>query len=170
MSTIDLIFGIPLLWAAIRGFNKGLILELATLVGLVAGLWAGIHFSGFAADLLRDTFNIKEKYLTILSFSVVFVLVILAVISLGKLLEKSAEALSMGFFNKLAGALFSVLKTALILSFILFIINGFMPGHEIISKSRKEKSFLYGPVSSLAPLLLPKIKSARSQVPELKEI
>ena len=159
MSYIDIILGIPLAWAIYRGFKKGLILELAMLVGLIIGLYAGLHFSKMAAGLIQDTFHVQGEWLPIASFILVFILVLLGVYILGKLMEKTAEVMMLGLLNKLGGAIFSVIKMALILSFILFMLNGLAPGGSIFSKEQRQKSFLYKPVESFANFLLPKIKT-----------
>ena len=39
MNYIDIILGVLLIIAAIRGFRKGFIIELASLAALVLGIW-----------------------------------------------------------------------------------------------------------------------------------
>jgi membrane protein required for colicin V production len=158
MATIDIVLVIPLAWSLFRGFRKGLILELAMLAGLVAGIYIGLHFSRFAADFIRDNFHIHGAYLPLLSFAVVFFLIMTGVWLIGKLLEKFAEAVFLGIFNKILGALFGMIKMALILSFFLLILNGFAANHQIISQEQQQKSWLYKPISRLAIFLIPKIK------------
>lgn len=170
MSIIDVILAIPLAWALYRGFRKGLILELATLVGLIAGLYAGLHFTAATSRYLCETFRINGSYLPVLAFSVIFILVILLVYFIGKMLEKTAETLMLGFINKIAGAFFSLIKMTLILSFLLFIINSFARGGSILSEEQQKKSYLYNPIADFAPMLLPKIKSIPKELPSLKEI
>ncbi len=161
MNLIDLILGVPLAYALYRGFTKGLILELATLAGLVIGLYAGIHFSGLAATFLKDTFHLDGKYLPLISFAGVFLLVLAGTYALGKLMEKSAKLMKLNFFNKVAGALFSLSKMALILSFLIFFVNAFAPGGHLFNKEQIGKSFLYKPVTALAPLLLPRVQRVK---------
>lgn len=164
MIWIDFIIGGLLVWAAISGFRKGFILELATLLGLIVGIWAGLHFSKLAAELLKETFHLQGAYLPILSFLVVFVIVMIGVYFFGKILEKSAEVMLMGWLNKLLGIVFGVLKQALILSFILMILNNFAPSVDIITKEQQQKSYFYNTIKGIAPLMLPKIKSLGSEI------
>ncbi|MCB0383139.1 MAG: CvpA family protein, partial [Psychroserpens sp.] len=49
MAIIDIILGALLLFGLIRGFLKGLFVEVASLVALIAGVYGAIHFSNFAA-------------------------------------------------------------------------------------------------------------------------
>jgi len=52
MNYLDIILVLPLIIGAWRGFKKGFIIELFTLLALLVGLYAGIHFSDFVAGLL----------------------------------------------------------------------------------------------------------------------
>jgi len=59
----------------------------------------------------------------------------------------------LGFLNKAAGAVFGFLKGALYLSILIFVVNYFGFGQNILKEDSKEKSLLYEPVESLAPFL-----------------
>ena len=61
MAIIDIIIGALLLFGLIRGFSKGLFVEVASLVALVAGVYGAIHFSNFAAEFLENKFNQSKK-------------------------------------------------------------------------------------------------------------
>jgi len=164
MVWIDYIIGGLLLWAAISGLRKGFILELAGLLGLIIGIWAGLHFSRLAATFLKETFHLDGIYLPVLSFVVVFILVLLGVKLLGKILEKSAEVMLMGWLNSLLGLVFGILKQALILSFVLMILNTFASSGDILDKDQQQKSYCYKPIKSIAPLMLPAIKSLKKEI------
>ena len=158
MTIIDFILAIPLAYAIYKGFKRGLILELATLAGFIIGIYVGIHFSRVAAQFISETFHYQSNWLHIIAFALVFLLVLLGTWFLGKLLEKTAEMLMLGIFNKILGAVFSLIKMTLILSFALFIINAFAPGNNIISQETAKKSILYKPVSTFAQIIVPKFK------------
>ncbi len=40
MNLLDLLLLIPVVWLCIRGFSKGFIIELASLIGMVLGILA----------------------------------------------------------------------------------------------------------------------------------
>jgi membrane protein required for colicin V production len=166
MTWIDYIIGLLLGWAAFKGFRRGFIMEFLSLLGLILGFWAGLHFSKLAAGLLRDTFHITTEYLPLLSFVFVFLAVLLGVYFLGKMLETSAELLLMGWLNKLLGIVFGALKQALILSFLLMILNHFAPSGDILSKEDQQKSFFYKAIKGIAPLMLPRIKELGKGIDE----
>ena len=135
------------------GYKKGFIISLASLAALILGLYFAFFFSDYAANILTEHFTISKKYLAAFSFVVTFVVVIIAVILLGNALHKIIDVLMLGFLNKAAGAVFGILKGALYMSILIFVINYFGVEHSIIKKENQDNSLLYGPVESLAPLL-----------------
>lgn len=160
MNFIDAILIIPLLWAAYKGFRKGLIIEVFSLLALFAGIYGGIHFSDFAADLLRDSFNLKEQYLPALSFALTFIGVIVLVYFLGKMVEKVINMAAMKPLNKIAGAAFSLLKYGLILSIILGFVVPMAKNLDLLKRETIKESLLLEPVQDFALVLIPAIKDS----------
>ena len=98
MNTIDIIILIPLLWAAYSGFKKGLIIEIATLLALAGGIYAGVHFSNYASGYLVE--KIDSKMLPLASFGATFLVVVILIFALGKLLEKVVNMVALKLVNK----------------------------------------------------------------------
>lgn len=153
MNFLDIIIAVPLLWGAIRGFSKGLIIEAASLIALGIGIFAGLHFSFFITNLI----GIKSEYAPLIGFIITFVLVVIGVFLLAKILEKSVNLLALGFVNKLAGAFFSAVKFAFILSVIITFLEKVDPFGSFIPKKTKDSSLLYKPLKSIAPAVFPLI-------------
>ena len=151
MNYIDIILVIPMAWLAFRGFKRGLVVELFSLLALIAGVYAALYFSDYAAKFLIENFSLNEDYVPIISFILTFIGVVVIVYFVGKLLEKLVDMVALGVLNKLAGAVFGILKAAIFLSIIIMLINSF--DDEWISKDKKKESVLYSPVSAIAPLL-----------------
>lgn len=153
INTLDLIILIPLLLWAWQGYKKGLIISVASLAALILGLYFAFYFSDFTAARLNEYFKIDKAYLAIIAFVVTFVVVVLAIILIGKVLQKFINILMLGFLNKAAGAVFGILKGALYLSILIWVINFFNPGGHLIKQQYREGSLLYKPVESFGPLL-----------------
>lgn len=155
MNYIDIILIVPLLWAAYRGFTKGLIIEVASLAALILGIWGAIKFSWFTSELLVEKFEMTTQYLHLISFSITFVAIVIAVHLLARVLDKLAKLVALGLVVRVTGAIFGVIKIAFVLSIILVIINtadrskGFLPTKEV------EGSLLYKPISGFAPSIFP---------------
>ena len=157
MNTIDIIFGIILILGAIQGFRKGLFVELASLVGLVAGIYGAIHFSYYVGDWLVEKTSWSEQIIKLSAFAITFIIIVLVVSLAGKLLTKVANFAMLGIVNKLVGAAFAVLKFAFLLSVVLMFIDAADRQISIIGDDKKDESILYPIVQPLAPALLPSI-------------
>ena len=99
MNYIDIIILLFLLWGAYRGFSKGLIIEVATLLGLVLGVYVAIKYSSYTEGILVDFLNISSRYISYIALAVTFVLVAIVVYIIGKLLTKLIDIISLGLIN-----------------------------------------------------------------------
>ena len=52
MNILDLVLAVPLLWGAYKGFSRGIIYEVAMIIGLIAGLYLAFKFSGLVQGWL----------------------------------------------------------------------------------------------------------------------
>lgn len=161
MNLIDLIIIIPIAWFAYRGFKKGLILEVFSLLSFFAGIYSAIHFSDFASNLLSENFKIKSEYLPLISFALTFLAVVILINLLGRLITKLVNAVALSSVNKIVGAAFSVLKIALVLGVVLGFINTANEKFQFMSEETKESSLLYHPLIKTTETVLPAIKESK---------
>lgn len=157
MNTIDIVFGIILILGAIQGLRKGLFVELASLVGLIAGIFGAIYFSYFVGDWLAEKTSWSEQMINLSAFAITFVIIVVIVSMAGKLLTKIADFAMLGIINKIAGAIFAVLKYAFLLSVVIMFLNAANDRIGFISEEAMEESLLFNPVKSFAPMILPSI-------------
>jgi len=158
VNYLDIIFIIPLIWAGFRGFNKGLIIEATTLIAFGLGIWGGIHFSDYIANLIMD--SIESKYVPLVSFGVTFILIVAAIFVIGKLLEKVINLVQLKLVNKLTGAVFGVAKVVLIISVVLVIVNSYDEKANIVPSELKESSLLYQPLSDVSLKVIPALEKS----------
>jgi len=157
MNVFDIIIASLLLFGFVRGLIKGLFVEVASLVALVGGVYGAIHFSYFASDFLIKYVSWKAEYISLASFAVTFVIIILVITLLGKALTKAADAASLGIVNKIIGGVFGALKIGLILSIIFTFFGKINNQIPFIEKETLKNSILYNPVKKIAPSLFPSI-------------
>lgn len=155
MNTFDIIITALLLFGFISGLFKGLFVEVASFVALIAGIYGAIKFSHFIRDFLATRVSWDEKYITLMSFAISFILIVLAISLLGKLFTKIADFASLGILNKLLGGIFGVLKIGLILSIVLIIFSKLNNKLPFISNEQQENAVLYKPLKKLAPTIFP---------------
>lgn len=153
MNYIDLTIGIILAIGLVRGFMKGFIIEIASLLALLLGLYGAYKFSDFVAVYLENQFSWRYEHLKLISFLLTFILIAIAVNLLGKALTKMAEMVALGIFNKLLGAFFGGLKWMLILSVLINLVELFM-GQTAFDKPRiVQESRLFEVVKRVAPAI-----------------
>ena len=155
MNTFDIILAALLLFGFIRGLFKGLFVEVASLLALIAGIYGAIHFSYFVGNFLADRVSWEERYVTIVSFTITFAIIVLTIGLLGKLFTKIADFASLGMVNKILGGVFGALKIGLILSIVLIVFTKLNNTIPFISEDQKDDSILYEPVKNFAPTLFP---------------
>ena len=155
MNILDILLAALLLFGLVRGLMKGLFVEVASLIALVAGVYGALHFSNFAAEFLIERVDWNEKTVNIVAFAITFVIIVLAISLAGKALTKLADFAALGFLNKFLGGVFGALKIGLILSVVLLIFNNLNNKIPFVDEEDLEASVLYEPVKSLAPMLFP---------------
>ncbi|TJY38160.1 CvpA family protein [Pontimicrobium aquaticum] len=157
MNILDIILGALILFGLIRGLSKGLFVEIASLVALVAGVFGAIHFSDFAAGFLESKVDWSEQTINIAAFAITFVIIVMVISLAGRALTKLADFAALGMLNKLLGGVFGALKIALILSIALMIFSKMNRAIPFLGEEDIENSVLYEPVESLAPMIFPYI-------------
>ncbi|MDA0731340.1 MAG: CvpA family protein [Bacteroidetes bacterium] len=149
----DIILIVILIWGAIAGFKKGLILTLASFIAIIAGAFAAYYGADVIASELSLKVDWSEKQIAVVSFAIVFFAVVLTVHILARVLEGTLKLVTLGIANKIAGAVFGIAKNALILTFIIFGMKGF--GQGLLPENATDECVIYPVVESIAPLVLP---------------
>lgn len=155
MNLLDFLILLPVVWLCIRGFGKGLIIELATLAGLALGILAAYFFADDVRDLMKDYFTFSEQTTRVIAYILIFLLVWLVVFLVGKIVEKSVDLVAMGWLNKLLGAVVGIAKGIVLVCIVLFLIEKFDPSNKVIKPEVKQKSMFYGPAMEAVHYVVP---------------
>lgn len=158
MNYIDIILGILLILAAINGFRKGFVVEVASLAALILGVWGAIRFSYIASDFMVKNFDFTSRHLGVISFLITFVVIVVLVHLVGKVADSFIKAAQLGFINRLAGLFFGFIKSALILSVVLMVFDTINENVHVISQETKDNSRAYEPMKMLVPTVFPFVK------------
>lgn len=158
MNYIDIIILLILVYGAARGFFKGLIVEVFTLLGLVLGVFLAMKYSVYAENVLRDFLNVSESYLHPVGLAVTFLLVAVVTYLLGKMLTKLVDVIALGIPNKLLGMLFGVLKYFVLICFVLMITDSLNETFGFLKAETQEKSIFYRPFLNFATSMYNQIR------------
>jgi membrane protein required for colicin V production len=117
---IDIVFGLVIILALWKGYRRGLVVGLFSLLAIFIGLAAALKLSAVVADHLGKAINISQQWLPFLSFLLVFIVVIILVRLAAKALEASVNWAMLGWANKLGGIICYLLLYSIIFSVLLF--------------------------------------------------
>ena len=157
MNVFDIVILVVLLFGLVKGFMKGLFIEIASLVALIGGIWGAIHFSYFVGDFLEESVTWSEKKISLAAFAITFILIIVVVSMLGKFLTKLADLAALGLVNKVLGAAFGLVKIGLVLSIVFVFFHRLNGTISFVDEETLEESVLYESVKSIAPTIFPSI-------------
>ncbi|MDE3211978.1 MAG: CvpA family protein [Bacteroidota bacterium] len=117
---IDILFVVVVIIAIFKGLRKGFVIGLFSLLSFLIGIAAAIKLSAFVSHQLSGTIHKSEKWLPLISFLLVFIVVILAVGFGARLIKKIIDLAMLGWLDRLAGAVLYLAIYILIFSVLLF--------------------------------------------------
>lgn len=147
---IDIIVAIILIFAVIKGYRQGLIVALFSAIAFIIGLAAALKLSAVVADHLGKAVKVSDRWLPIISFAVVFLIVVLLVRLGAGFIQKTVELAMLGWLNRLGGILLYAGLYILIFSILLFYADQL----GIIKPGTKNESVTYNYIQPLGPKLM----------------
>ena len=164
MTTIDTVILIVLGAGAIVGFTKGFLKQLAGLLGLVAGLLIAKALYATVAERfflpLTDSLTVAQG----IAFVVIWLAVPLAFLLLATLLTKAMEAVALGWVNRLLGAGLGLLKSALLVSLLICVVEYIDSDNTLLKRTKKQESVLYYPMEKFAGIFLPAAREVAGEL------
>ena len=104
---------VPLVFGAVLGYRKGLLIELIGIVAFVLAIIAGFKLMEVGMVYLDEYIEGFNELLPFLSFIIIFLAIIILINMLGKLLKKMIDMTILGGFDSIAGAIVGVVKWAI---------------------------------------------------------
>ena len=147
---LDIIVAVILILAIIKGYRQGLIVALFSLIAFIIGIAAAIKLSVVAAGYIGKAVNVSNKWLPIISFAVVFLIVVFLVRLGAKFIQKTGELAMLGWANRVGGILLYVGLYILIFSVLLF----YADQMNFIKPETKSESVTYSYIQPWGPKLM----------------
>jgi membrane protein required for colicin V production len=143
MNLFDWLLVAILVWSTALAFVRGIILELFSLGGLIAGiLIASWNYDHVAVLLARFITSPSTARIVAFLFLAIGIMVLSTL--LGRALNRTAHAIGLGFFDRVLGAFFGFARGCLIGVAILMALAAFQPHSNWIEDSRLSSYFLAG--------------------------
>ena len=155
LATFDIIILIIMAAGLIVGAKKGIIKQLASIIGLIAGIIAAKIMYETVAEWLCPTVTDSMTIAQILSFVLIWIAVPLLFSLAASVITKALELIYLGWLNRILGAALGAMKYALLLSILFCTIDFLDNKNELISQETKQSSILYTPTKGIATWLFP---------------
>ena len=154
MSYLDIFLGLIIAWGAYNGFSKGLVKELASVLGIVIGIYFAKNFHPFLDLKLKPIFESEADFISILSSLIIFLLTIMIFKIIAKLLTKFLKLVALGLLNRIVGAVFGIIKSTLLLCIIIFIFSKINNITATIENATLNQSFLYTNIEKINNIII----------------
>lgn len=147
---LDIIVAVILILAVIKGYRQGIIIALFSVIAFIIGLAAALKLSVVVADYIGQVVKISDKWLPIISFALVFLIVVLLVRLGARFIQRTVEFALLGWLNRLGGILLYAGLYILIFSILIFYADqlGF------IKPETKSESATYAYIQPFGPKLM----------------
>lgn len=134
MNFLDIILVCIAALFLLRGFFRGLVQEVLSLIAVVLAVVLASNFSHLLHPHLALYID-SEMTVGVLSYTLIFVGVLVFVWVLAKLIRTALEISLLGWVDRTAGALFGLLEGVLIALVGLVFLQTFAPNADILTQS-----------------------------------
>ena len=148
MTKLDILILLIIALGAFTGYRRGFLMELFFLVAIISGVLIGFRLMGAGVDFLHREFNADTRYLPYLSFTIIFVLVIVGVSLIGRSLKELVDATFLGRLDSAAGALLGSAKYLFCVSVVIWLGSSL---HMRVPMDWTDGSLLYSFTEGFAP-------------------
>ncbi len=122
-------------YCLVRGVFRGLIKEISSIIGVLGGFYAAYTYYSDLGKLLARWIS-DTTYLNILSFLIIFTGIFLVISIIGVIIKYILNISFLGWFDRICGALFGLIRGGLIVCVIFILLTAFLPkGAPIIRDS-----------------------------------
>jgi len=125
MNPFDMIIAVVLSFCLLRGLFRGLIKEVASIVGVLGGFYAAYTYYPLLQKAFA-TWVYDPSYRSILSFLVIFSAVFIIISIIGVIIKYLLNIAFLGWVDRLCGAGFGALKAVLIVSVLMIALTTFL--------------------------------------------
>ncbi len=117
---LDLVFIVLMVLAILKGYRQGLVVGLFSLLAVIIGLAAAMKLSTAVASWIGRSVKVSDEWLPLISFAIVFIVVLLLIRLGAKAIERTIEMAMLGWVNKLGGMLLYAAIYTIVFSVVLF--------------------------------------------------
>lgn len=127
MNILDYIIIAFFLYLIIRGIFRGFVREVASLAGVILGIWLGNHYQPWMTGVLKQHLPMPQ-YLPLLSFIILFIAILAICNIIGWSLSLIPKKPFSGGTDMTIGAVLAALKGLIITYLVIILMTFYLPG------------------------------------------
>ena len=117
---IDIIFILVLIMAIFNGLRKGFILGIFSFLAIIIGLAAALKLSVVVSRYLEGSVVETTKWLPVVSFFLVFIIVIIITGLLARMIRQALKFAILGWLDSIGGMVLYIVLYSIVFSIFLF--------------------------------------------------
>jgi len=160
MNVFDIIVYVALAWAVFNGWRRGFLLQMMSLVAVVAALYLSVKYCSEVGAML----GLDGTTQPIVGFIVIFAVTLILLTIAGYIMRKVFRFAGLGMVDILFGILFSVLKIGVIVSALFAWFAAVNKDYDWASKQTVEESRWFTPISGVVDKLTPYFEELQSEI------
>jgi membrane protein required for colicin V production len=155
MQTIDIVILLPILYGLYKGWRRGIMIEVVSIIAFVLAIIVAFKFLGEATFWLGQYIQnpLTQRILPYMGFAVLFLPIVFIINKIGWLLRSKTKASLVGNVDSAAGAIVGACTWAIGVSVVLWVLAGVGVQFD---KKPKQSSILYPYISPIAPKVINK--------------
>jgi membrane protein required for colicin V production len=141
MNPLDWLLGLLLTYSIVRAAIRGFFREAFALGGLILGFLLACWFYQSLALQLAGLIT-SPQIAQFAAFLLILIATMLVASLIGGLLKRTASAIGLGFFDRLLGALFGLIRGCILGTALLMALTAFLPPAPWMTTSRLAPFFV----------------------------
>ena len=166
MNYLDIIISLILFYGLFKGFTRGLIIEAASLLSIIIGIFGALTFTPIIESLLSYFISGDKLPSSVIIFTVSLILIVLGVNFFAKNLTKFIKLVSLGGINKVLGGVFGVSKYILLFGILLVFVDQFSFMFEFFESNVLDESIMFESLKNVGYYILQLLESNDVKIPE----
>ena len=159
MGTFDIIFLCCVAIAAIIGFKRGGIRQIAIFIAIYLGFTLSMLYCSDFSAWIESKITIAHKWSTVAAFILIFAGSALVFSILGKLLAKLMKITMLGWLDRLAGVVLGAGIFLMVASVLVYFANVANEQFGMIPQTKLNTLRFYEPLLSFSKTVFPVLKS-----------
>ncbi len=155
MNGLDIIVAVVIVYSIFKGYNSGLVRQLASLAGIIVCILLSGKISSIILPHLHEWAVFPAGLEKPAAFITSFLLIFIVVLLLGYMLQTILESIKLGLLNRIGGVVLCLAKWLIILSLIINLTEEMDQKHSLIPENISEKSKTYRYIQPVVSAIMP---------------